>query len=60
MVNHAKAEEEKVLKVKQKKAEADDQFIRAVEEHLKVKMELYEENHLAKIRSRVEKFKAMV
>ncbi|XP_039257264.2 stathmin-1-A-like isoform X1 [Styela clava] len=59
VVNQAKSEEEKVLKVKQKKQEADENFVHAVEEHLKAKWELYEENHLSKIRSKVEKFKEL-
>ena len=59
VVNQVKAEERKVLKVQQKKAEADESFSTSTEENLKNKMSLHEENYEAALQAKIEKIKAL-
>ena len=59
VVNQVKAEDEKVLKVKQKKAEASTIFASSAQEKLKNKMSLYEENYESVLQAKIEKFRAM-
>jgi len=59
VINQVKAEEEKVLKVKQKKAEVNTTFASSAEERLKNKMSLYEENYESALQAKIEKFRAM-
>lgn len=59
VVIKAKTEEERVLIGQQKKAEECERFVQKVEVHLRNKWELYEENHLSKIRGKVGKLREM-
>jgi len=57
VVNNLKAEEEKILKVKQKKAEYNDSFSAWAQEQLASKMCQYKENYMARLESRIQKFR---
>nr|XP_002130876.1 stathmin-1-A [Ciona intestinalis] len=58
-VTQQKAEEEKILKAKQKKAEVNDSFSQWAEQHLKKQMCQYQENHIAQLEAKIKKFKAL-
>ncbi|CAK8696184.1 unnamed protein product [Clavelina lepadiformis] len=59
VLNQLKAEEEKVLKVKQKKAEVNDSFSTWAKKHLKEKMSQYEENYGLQLQAKIHKFRAL-
>nr|CAB3266656.1 stathmin-1-A-like [Phallusia mammillata] len=59
LVNNLKAEEEKILKAKQKKAEANDTFMQWAQEQLLAKMCQYQDNHMAHLQSKIQKFREL-